>query len=42
MCDDTKWVARNHSSMKDRQCNGQKTEGQTMQWPKDKRQKDKQ
>jgi hypothetical protein len=27
---------------KDRQYNGQKTEGQTIQWPKEKGQKDKQ
>ena len=28
MCDDTKWVARNHSSMKYRQYNGQKKDRQ--------------
>ena len=36
--EDTKGVIRNHKS-KDRQHNGQKTEGQTTQWPKEKRTK---
>jgi hypothetical protein len=35
--EDTKRVIRIHKSKKDRQHNGQKTEGQTTQWPKDRR-----
>jgi hypothetical protein len=35
MCDDTKWVARNHSSMKYRQYNGQKKDRQPSGQKKD-------
>ena len=37
MFEDTKWVIIIRISKKDRQHNGQKTEGQTTQWPKDRR-----
>ena len=40
--EDAKGVIKIRTSKKDRQDNGQKTEGQTRQWPKDKVQKDKQ